>query len=198
MTIAVGGSWDYSTGAACVRSGMTDSKLSFRVKEIDLIVYDFDGVMTDNRVFVFQNGTEAVVVNRADGLGVGRIRASGIPQLILSTETNPVVKARAAKLELEVISSCNDKKHALMNYCEKNDYDLQKVLYVGNDLNDLEVMEIVGFPVAPSNGDPVIISLAKLVTKAKGGEGVIREISDFLIATKSQEKMGIKNGQSNH
>ena len=151
-------------------------------KDVDLIVYDFDGVMTDNRVIVFQDGTESVVVNRADGLGVARLRAGGIPQLILSTETNPVVKVRAAKLGLEVISSCNDKKHALMNYCEQNDYDLQKVLYVGNDLNDLEVMKIAGFPVAPADACPEVLAVAKLITMAKGGEGVIREISDFLIA----------------
>ena len=171
---------------------------TIQAKETDLMVYDFDGVMTDNRVIVFQDGTEAVVVNRADGLGVDRLRALGIPQLILSTETNPVVKARASKLGIEVISSCNDKKHALTNYCEQNNYDLQKVVYVGNDLNDMEVMKIVGFPVAPSDAHPDIKSLAKRVTRAKGGEGVIREISDFLIVKTFQEKMGIKNGQSNH
>ncbi len=88
-------------------------KSSFILKNIDLIVYDFDGVMTDNRVIVFQDGTEAVIANRADGLGVDYFRDLGIPQLILSTETNPVVKARAAKLRLKVIASCKDKKSAL-------------------------------------------------------------------------------------
>ena len=151
------------------------------IKDIQLIVYDFDGVMTDNRVIVFQNGTEAVIANRADGLGVDRLRALGIFQLILSTEINLVVTARAAKLGIEVISSCSDKKHTLMNYCEKNDYDLQKVIYVGNDLNDLEVMRIVGFPVAPADAHPDIKSLAKLVTTVKGGGGVIRELSDLIV-----------------
>ena len=160
---------------------MKTSKLSVRVKDIDLIVYDFDGVMTDNRVIVFQNGTEAVIANRADGLGVDRLRALGIPQLILSTETNLVVKARAAKLGLEVISSCSDKKHTLMNYCEQNNYELRKVVYVGNDINDLEVMEIIGYPVAPSDAHQDILTISCLVTKAKGGEGVIRELSDLII-----------------
>jgi YrbI family 3-deoxy-D-manno-octulosonate 8-phosphate phosphatase len=159
-------------------------------KDVDFIVYDFDGVMTDNRVIVFQDGTEAVIVNRADGLGVDRLRALKIPQLILSTETNPVVKTRAAKLKLEVIGSSNDKATALKNYCDQNNYDLQKVVYVGNDLNDLEVMQIVGFPVAPADAHPDIKSLAKLVTKAKGGEGVIREISDVIITEAFQEKNG--------
>ena len=167
-----------------------------QASDIDLIVYDFDGVMTDNRVILFQDGTEGVIVSRADGLGVERLRALDIPQLILSTETNPVVNARAAKLKLEVIGSCDDKATALKNYCAQNECELQKVLYVGNDLNDADAMGIVGFPVAPSDAHPDIKSLARLVTQAKGGEGVIRELSDVLIAKKPQEKMEIKNGQS--
>lgn len=156
-------------------------RVKFNYKDIDLIVYDFDGVMTDNRVIVFQDGTEAVIVNRADGLGVDRFRSFGIPQLILSTETNPVVKSRAAKLHLKVIASCKDKKSALENYCAQNGYDLNRVMYIGNDLNDLEVMKIVGFPVAPADAHPEIKKVAKLTTEAKGGEGVVKELSDYLM-----------------
>jgi len=155
-------------------------EFTLNYRDIDLIVYDFDGVMTDNRVIVFQDGTEAVIVNRADGLGVDRSRAMGIPQLILSTETNPVVKVRAAKLCLEVISSCKNKKKALENYCAQKGYDLNRVIYVGNDLNDLEVMRIVGFPVAPADAHPKIKKIAKLITDAKGGEGVVKELSDYM------------------
>ena len=154
--------------------------IHFNYRDIDLIVYDFDGVMTDNRVIVFQDGTEAVIVNRADGLGVDRFRGLGIPQLILSTETNSVVKARAAKLRLEVIDSCENKKNSLENYCIQKGYDLNRVLYIGNDLNDLEVMEIVGFPVAPTDANQKIKQIAKLITEAKGGEGVVKELSDYI------------------
>ena len=155
-------------------------EIHLNFKHIDLIVYDFDGVMTDNRVIFFQDGAEAVIVNRADGLGVDRFRDLGIPQLILSTETNPVVKVRAAKLCLEVIASCKDKKIALENYCTQNGYDLEKVIYIGNDLNDLEVMRIVGFPVAPADAHPRIKKLARLTTEAKGGDGVVKELSDYM------------------
>jgi YrbI family 3-deoxy-D-manno-octulosonate 8-phosphate phosphatase len=162
----------------------TDSDaIHFTAIDIDLMVYDFDGVMTDNRAIIFQDGTEAVVVNRADGLGVDRFRSLGIPQLILSTETNPVVKARAAKLHLEIIDSCKDKKLALKNYCAQNGYDLCKVMYVGNDLNDLDVMSIIGFPVAPADAHQEIIKIAKLITEAKGGEGVIKELSEFVVTS---------------
>lgn len=153
--------------------------ISIKAQDIDLVVYDFDGVMTDNRVIVSQDGTEAVTVNRADGLGVDYIRSLGIPQLILSTETNPVVKARASKLKLEVIESCNNKKEALMYYCQAKGIDLQRVIYIGNDLNDLEAMSIVGIPMAPSDGHPEIKKLAKITLRAKGGEGVIKELSDY-------------------
>ena len=156
-------------------------RIKFNYKNIDLIVYDFDGVMTDNRVIIFQDGTEAVIVNRADGLGIDHFRSLDIPQLILSTETNPVVNARAAKLHLEVIASCKDKKIALENYCAQKDYDLNRVMYIGNDLNDLEVMKIVGFPIAPADAHPKIKKIAKLITKAKGGEGVVKELSDYFL-----------------
>jgi len=164
-----------------VRMKADFTKINFKYQDIDLIVYDFDGVMTGNRVIIFQDGTEAVIVNRADGLGVDRFRNLDIPQLILSTETNPVVKARAAKLHLEVIASCKDKKIALENYCTQKGYDLNRVMYIGNDLNDLEVMRIVGFPVAPVDAHPKIKKIAKLITEVKGGEGVIKELSDYLI-----------------
>ena len=160
---------------------MGNKQFKVSIKDIQLIVYDFDGVMTDNRVIVFQDGIEAVIVNRADGLGVERLRVSGIPQLILSTETNPVVKTRAGKLGLDAIISCKDKEIALKKYCEQNNYELKKVVYVGNDLNDLEVMKMVGIPIAPADAHQKIKAVAKLITNAKGGEGVIRELSDFII-----------------
>lgn len=120
---------------------------AIRTSDIDIIVYDFDGVMTNNRVIFMQDGTEAVIVNRGDGLGVAKIRSFGIPQLLLSTEANSVVKARADKLKLEVISGCRDKKKTLLSLCSDKGYDCRRVAYVGNDVNDLEAMKIAGFPI---------------------------------------------------
>jgi len=152
-----------------------------RSNEIHLIVYDFDGVMTDNRVIVLQDGNEGIIANRADGLGVDRFREMKIPQLILSTESNPVVKARGAKLKIEVLASCEQKKDALIHYCEKKGYDLSRVVYIGNDINDLEAMRIVGYPVAPADAHVDVRSIAKFVTKAKGGHGVIKELTENIV-----------------
>ena len=154
---------------------------------IDLIVYDFDGVMTDNKAYVFQDGKEAVIVNRADGLGIDMIKKIGIPQLILSTETNPVVVARAAKLDLPVIKGVKDKELSLTKYCREHNVDLKKVLYVGNDINDKGALEIVGLPVVPSDAHEDVSKIAKIVLESKGGEGVVRELAGLLVSHKKNE-----------
>jgi len=153
----------------------------FSYKDVQLIVYDFDGVMTDNTVILREDGLESVIVNRSDGLGVSLFRKQSIPQLILSTETNPVVQARAKKLNLEVIGSSINKKADLCEYCRKRGYDIKKTLYVGNDLNDLEVMKIVGLPVAPADAHAKILEIALIITKARGGHGVIAELASIII-----------------
>ena len=148
----------------------------------DLLVYDFDGVMTDNRVLVFQDGTEAVFANRADGWGVEQLRKAGFMQIILSTETNTVVSARAKKLQIKVLQSSADKACDLRAYCQSQGIDMRKVLYVGNDVNDLDAMRLVGCAVAPADAHPKVLAIAKYVTQARSGEGVIKEISEWLLA----------------
>jgi len=147
----------------------------------NLLVYDFDGVMTDNRVLVLQDGTEAVFVNRADGWGVAQLRNAGFRQIILSTESNQVVSSRAKKLQIEVLQGSDNKAKDLVNYCQSNDIDLKKVIYIGNDVNDLDAMRLVGFPVAPADAHPEVLKIAKHVTLARGGEGVIKELSESLL-----------------
>ena len=146
------------------------------LKGIQLIVYDFDGVMTDNKVLIFQDGKEAVFCNRSDGLAISKIKQMGIPQIIISTEVNEVVTARAKKLGIPVIQGADNKKELVKKYCKDKKIDLDKVIYVGNDINDLDIMKLVGYPVAPSDASREIRRVAKIITKAKGGEGVIREL----------------------
>ena len=157
---------------------------SLNSADIDLIVYDFDGVMTDNKVIIFQDGTEGVIVNRSDGLAVAMIKEKGIPQLILSTESNPAVEARATKLGLPVIYNTGDKRSALAAYCSLHVFDPSRVAYVGNDLNDKEAMKFVGMPIAPADAHPEILSLARIVLKAIGGGGVVRELVDLILFSK--------------
>lgn len=148
----------------------------------ELLVYDFDGVMTDNRVLVLEDGTEGVVASRADGWGVAQLKSAGFRQVILSTETNPVVASRARKLGIEIIQGCGDKASELAAFCGGAGLSLDRVLYVGNDVNDLEAMQLVGMPVAPSDAHASVKAVAKHVTSARGGEGVIKELSELLLA----------------
>lgn len=153
---------------------------------IQLVVYDFDGVMTDNRVFVSQDGKESVAANRSDGLGVGMIRKMGIAQCILSTEVNPVVRARADKLGLEAIHGVADKATVLIELVAAKGLSLGDILYVGNDINDTDAMGLAGCKVAPSDAHPAILALADYVTDAEGGRGVIRELADVLAAGRNR------------
>jgi YrbI family 3-deoxy-D-manno-octulosonate 8-phosphate phosphatase len=146
--------------------------------DIALLVLDFDGVFTDNWVIVSADGGESVICNRADGLGISSLRERQIALLVLSTETNPVVSLRARKLALEVLQGIDDKAAALTAYCAEKGISIQKVMYVGNDMNDYEVMKIVGFPAAPQDAHPEIRRIAKYLIPKKGGEGVIRELAE--------------------
>lgn len=150
--------------------------------QVDLIVYDFDGVMTDNRVYLDQDGVESVVCTRADGLGIEMLRRAGIPQIIISTETNPVVLARARKLNLQAICGAANKQAALLEYCQTHSFDPGRVVYVGNDENDVHAMRSVGYAVCPADAHPVTKSIARLVTRAPGGAGVVRELADRLLS----------------
>lgn len=148
--------------------------------KIKLIVYDFDGVMTDNRVMVDQNGIESVIVNRGDGYGVGGIRKLGLRQIILSTEKNPVVARRAEKLKLEVIHDVLDKKSILDSFLKENGYSKEEVMYIGNDLNDIEAMSLAGIVGAPKDAEPEILEIADWISTKNGGYGVIRELYRIL------------------
>lgn len=147
-----------------------------------LIVYDFDGVMTDNRVTVDENGKESVTVHRGDGWGVRMIKDSlKIPQIILSTEANPVVVRRAEKIKIPVIHNAGDSKRQILEkYCADNGFAFNDVLYIGNDLNDYEAMMLCGFHACPSDAEPEIKAVSDFIFEAKGGYGVIRELYRLL------------------
>ena len=157
---------------------------TFNFNNIKLIVYDFDGVLTDNKVYLDQNGNEMVQVNRSDGLGVNEIKKIGIEQIILSTETNPVVSARAKKLGLYCLQGIENKKEKLKDYCNNKIIDLKNVAYIGNDINDKNAMEIVGSAFCPSDAHESIKKISNYIFITKGGNGIVRELLDLIIKQK--------------
>lgn len=148
----------------------------FLAKDISLIVYDFDGVMTNNKVILSEDGLESVVVNRSDGLAVEIFKNNNFPQLIISKERNKIVSVRAKKLGIPLLQSIDNKKVTLESYCSEKCIDLNKVIFVGNELNDLSVMCAVGHPVAPCDACKEVRDIAELVVAVEGGNGVVREL----------------------
>jgi YrbI family 3-deoxy-D-manno-octulosonate 8-phosphate phosphatase len=148
---------------------------------IGLIVFDFDGVFTDNKVYTNQDGVEMVMCDRSDGLGLDLLRQHGLPMMILSTETNSVVAARAAKLKLPVTAACGDKAAFLRTYVAERGIGLHSLVYVGNDINDLEAMRLAAFTAAPANAHPEVRSLATLRLTKVGGHGAVREFCDYVL-----------------
>ena len=145
-------------------------------ERIKCIAYDFDGVMTDNTVYVDQEGRESVRVNRSDGLAISRLKNMGYRQVIISTEKNPVVSARAHKLKIDVMQDISDKGEALKVYCSEHRILPREVLYIGNDVNDIPAMRIAGIRGAPIDACKEIIEMADWVSGVKGGRGVIRDL----------------------
>lgn len=149
--------------------------------QVDLVVFDFDGVMTDDRVWVDQDGREMVAANRRDGLGIAALRAAGIPVVVLSTEANPVVSARCRKLGLSVIQNAADKASALRSLLEERKVEASHVVYLGNDVNDLPCFPLVGCAVVVSNAHPEALRQADLVLQRPGGQGAVRELCDRIL-----------------
>ncbi|MYV55057.1 acylneuraminate cytidylyltransferase [Streptomyces sp. SID3212] len=149
--------------------------------DIDAVVLDFDGTQTDDKVLIDSDGREMVAVHRGDGLGIAALRRSGLELLILSTEQNPVVAARARKLQVPVLHGIDRKDLALKQWCDEHGIAPERVLYVGNDVNDLGCFGLVGWPVAVASAHDAVRAAARAVTTTPGGEGAIREIAAWLL-----------------
>jgi len=151
-------------------------------EKVSLVVFDFDGVMTDNRVWVDQNGIESVAASRGDGMGVEMLLEAGFRGVIISSEPNPVVATRARKLGLPYFHGVGDKVKVLKTYLDENGIDPAETIYVGNDVNDLPCFEIVGCAFVVSDAHPDVIRKADQILTRPGGHGAVRELCDLIMA----------------
>jgi len=158
--------------------------------DVDVLVTDFDGVHTDDRARVHQDGTESVSVSREDGMGVALLRRAGVPVLILSTETNPVVAARARKLGVPVLHGLSDKASALAGWLREAGHDPRRTAYIGNDVNDLGCLALVGWPIAVPHAHPDVLAAARLVLSRPGGGGAVREACELILQSKTLPNEG--------
>ena len=147
--------------------------------KIRMVAFDFDGVFTDNMVYVLEDGTEAVRCFRSDGLGLQKLKKLGIETVIISTEANPVVSARARKLKIRCIQNCQDKRAVLEEIAGNMDITLDEVAFVGNDINDLPCLECAALPIVVQDAYPDVVPTALYQTKRPGGHGAVREVCDL-------------------
>lgn len=150
------------------------------LKKIQAVVFDFDGVFTNNRVIVREDGNESVICNRSDGLGIERLRKLNIPMVIISTEQNPVVSMRAKKLKLPEKHGVKNKKIELEKFASSVNVKLKNIVFIGNDINDLECMNSVGFPIAVADAFEEIKEVSIYTLTRNGGDGAVREFCDLI------------------
>jgi N-acylneuraminate cytidylyltransferase len=151
-------------------------------ERIELLVMDFDGVLTDNRVWVDKNGHEMVAAYRSDSLGLAKLRQTGVQAFVLSMETDPVVAARCKKMSIPFIQGENDKAAALKKLLAERGLDPARAVFVGNDVNDLPCFPLVGWAVAVSDALPEVARRADFVLSRPGGRGAVRELCDLILS----------------
>ena len=156
-----------------------DDAVAELVRAVKLVAFDFDGVFTDNSVYVFEDGSEAVRCSRSDGIGLRKLDRLGVETIIISTEVNRVVAERAEKLKIRCVHGVEDKRAKLQSIADEHGFDLVDVAFVGNDVNDLGCLEVVGLPIAVQDAYPEVLRLAKYTTKTLGGYGAVREVCDL-------------------
>jgi YrbI family 3-deoxy-D-manno-octulosonate 8-phosphate phosphatase len=155
-------------------------------EKVDLVVFDFDGVFTDNRVWVDDTGRESVAAYRSDSLILSRMRDAGIDMFVISTEVNPVVAARCKKMKLPLLQGIEDKAAALLNLLAEKQVNPENVIYLGNDINDVPCFSIVGCAVVVADAQPEARTQADLQLSRPGGHGAVRELCDLILSRKKE------------
>ncbi|MCK4308086.1 HAD hydrolase family protein [candidate division WOR-3 bacterium] len=154
-----------------------------KLKKIKLLAMDFDGVLTDNKVFIDEDGKEMVICDRSDSLGIKMLRKEkkDVGIIVISKETSKVVKARCEKLHIEHLTGIDDKLEALKGIIEQKKLKFENVAYIGNDVNDIECIQNSGIGVAVADSANKVLEVADIVTTKKGGHGAVREFCDMLL-----------------
>lgn len=173
---------DLEVAETLLRARQRDTRARLLPEPLGAIVLDFDGVFTDNRVWVFDDGREAVACHRGDGLGLEMLRQAGWPMVVISKETNPVVSARCAKLGLECLPGIVEKLPALLGWLAARRIEPSQTVYLGNDVNDLPCLNAVGCPAVVADAHPEARRAARLVLEAPGGFGAVRELAELILS----------------
>lgn len=163
---------------------LDDPRFAAKAMDVKLLGIDFDGVMTDNTVYVFEDGREAVRCSRLEGYGLRRLLATGVTPIIVSTEANEVVGARARKLNIDCMQNVSDKVAAMETLLQRHGLDWREAAFIGNDVNDLDVLKRVGLAAIVADAHECVCSEGVFRTQRRGGDGAVRELCDAIAAVK--------------
>lgn len=156
-------------------------------REPALLALDFDGVITDDRVYVSEDGRESVACTRGDGMGITLLRRAGFPVVVISTEPNPVVRARCDKLKVECVQNCERKVEDLRRLLDERGIPAERIVFVGNDINDIPCLELAGCGLAVADAHPLVKAAADGVLSHPGGHGAVREVAEMLLVRLGRE-----------
>ena len=165
---------------------------NIKIDDLDALIFDFDGVLTDNKVHLDQNGNEWVSCNRSDGLAFDVLRRFKKHTYIISTEKNKVVVARAKKLKIPVLYGVENKAKELQKLSIKKKFKLSRTLYVGNDLNDYEALKLCGYSACPSDSHKKIKQVSTFKLDANGGYGVVRVLLEDILKLNFLKVLSLK------
>lgn len=167
---------------------MVQKKILDKCKKIQLIISDVDGVLTDGGMYYSEKGEELKKFNTKDGMAVEILKKYQIPVILMTKEKSKIALQRAKKIGAKSFIGINDKAKKMPEICREYNVSLNEIAYVGDDINDLEIMKKVGFAASPHNGIDVIKKNSHYVCKLDGGEGVLREVTELIISSKSNIK----------
>lgn len=184
---------DFIVAEALLRRRLNTQRARCLPAKVRALVMDFDGVLTDNRVHLNEEGTESVTCTRADGWAISRLKEAGLHLLVLTNEANPVVRARCSKLGVECVAVGGEKVGALKAWLHRHAINPQHTIYIGNDVPDAPCMAYVGCGVAPADAYPVAKAAAQIVLNSPGGSGCIRELAELIFSIKEDD-----NAQRTH
>lgn len=164
-----------------MKSKQTNFNHKSKLKKIKLVLSDIDGVLTDGGMYFSKNGEEMKKFNTKDGMGVELLHEINILSILITKENSSISKSRAKKLKINIFSNIKNKELLLPKICKKYEISPEEIMYIGDDINDFEIMKLVGFSAAPADASIKILEIADYICQKKGGNGVFREIANLLI-----------------
>tara|TARA_B110000438_G_C15679346_1_gene591652 strand:+ start:566 stop:1057 length:492 start_codon:yes stop_codon:yes gene_type:complete len=160
------------------------SEMKKKSKKIKLVITDVDGVLTDGGMYYSSKGEVYKKFNTRDGMGVELLKKNGIETIFLTKENSKVSQSRAKKLKVKIYSGVQNKEKKLFTICKMLSIEPKSICYIGDDVNDLSIMKLVGISATPNDGILEVKKIADLICKNKGGNGAFREFADFILKNK--------------